>query len=169
MLKSSTNAALSLCILAATVSCGDAHPEHSNGAQQAPRTEASVESIEGPFDPAAEIRPDVIQAVPTSIGPGDLVELHFPEETERLIAYVLEAREGDGWELRYYLTARSEANDGEPDWTAAQETFSWVDLPVHGAGPDVVRIPPRAAPGEHRICTAASQDSICALVQIREF
>jgi hypothetical protein len=105
---------------------------------------------------------------PSDARPRDEVELHFPEETERGVAHVLEERVGDGWQLRYYLTSATEDHSDSIRWAPVGEDYSWIDLPVGGPGPDRIVIPDTAEPGEYRVCTGNAGTNFCAEIVVVE-
>lgn len=118
-----------------------------------------------PPEPEPQMRPDLLVLDPAQVMPGAIVEMHFPEETMRGIAFQLDRRTPAGWELRYWLT--SDGNGGEPNWAAAgTEGFGWEDVGVGGPGPDHVRIPDDAEPGSYRLCTANAGEDFCAPLEV---
>lgn len=125
-------------------------------------------SADGPLDETAEVRPDLVVAEPAQVEPGGLVELTFPEETERGTPWALELRDGDTWRANYLLS--SDANGGEPSWVGLEEPdrWAWDDIGVSGPGPDRVRVPDTAPPGSYRLCTANALDNICADLEITD-
>ena len=124
---------------------------------------------EGPWDPEAEIRPDLMEIHPDEASPGEFVELRFPQETSRGVGFVLEEWMDDGWEVRYFLTS-SEGREpsGPPEdpeawWMPPDnpDRLEWPDIGV--AGPvDYVLLPEPASAGEYRICTANTDPNFCA-------
>lgn len=122
----------------------------------------------GPYDESAVMRPDLIQPATDFVSPGDTLEIFFPEETGRGIAWSLESRSGDEWNLQYFMTASSGEVGGEPSWVDAADPdeYAWIDIGIVGPGPDLVPIPDTAEPGEYRLCTANSAPNICAEITI---
>lgn len=118
------------------------------------------------FDADAEMRPDLIQATPDPATPGQVVELTFPRETMRGIAFVLEKRSGETWAWRYVLTSSPADSQRDPAWSPANDHQGWEDLGVGGPGPDRVVIPETAESGDYRICTANAGDEFCTPLRI---
>jgi hypothetical protein len=113
------------------------------------------------------MRPDLLRIEPDRVAPGEIVRLHFPQESERGVGFVLEEAVGDDWGLRYYLTsAREPEETGDWQWTPAGEDHDWDGLGVIGPGPDLITIPDTAAPGHYRICTANARQNFCAPIDI---
>lgn len=56
----------------------------------------STPPARGPYNEDADIRPDLVEIQPTSASAGDVVELSFPKETGRGLAFVLERGDDDG-------------------------------------------------------------------------
>jgi len=109
----------------------------------------------GPNSHRAVLAPDRVRVEPPEVRAGDVVELHVAEPTARGRAYALERREGDGWEVHYYL-------DEGTWWYAGADVAITDDIVTD----PVVRlpIPGDAAGGRHRICTTEGE---CAPVTIR--
>jgi hypothetical protein len=80
------------------------------------------------------MRPDLMQASPDEAAPGDVVALTFPEETSRGVAFVLERRVGDTWDLRYFLFPGHRGGRG-PSWRTPAEDVGWPDVGVGGPVP----------------------------------
>lgn len=127
----------------------------------------SCASPSGPFDPDAEIRPDLLEVRPDVAAAGEHVELLFPEETVRGVGYVLERRNGDTWDWKYGL-ASTGGGGGEPTWWSASDSdrYPVPDIGVMGPGPDLVTIPDSAEPGDYRLCTSNAGDNFCAQVTV---
>lgn len=123
----------------------------------------------GPFDAEAEMRPDLLELDPDEVGPGATITMHFPEETSRGVAYVLEEEVGDSWELRYLLTAAEDAG-AQPSWWPVEERddAAWPDVGLMGPGPNWIQIPHTADPGSYRVCTANAGDEFCAPLEVTE-
>lgn len=111
-----------------------------------------------------------VSASPAS--PGETIEVRFPQETDRGIAWVLEEQDGNDWHVLYYLTAAINKNDsfGSPSWWSVDdnEGKGWPDIGVNGLGPDTIEIPDSIDPGTYRLCTANSVDNICTSLDINE-
>lgn len=129
---------------------------------------------EGPYDPEAEIRPDLMEVHPDTASPGEDVELHFPQELIRGVGFVLEERAGESWEVRYFLTVPDIGVGDDPpedlrgSWFPPDnpDRLEWPDVGVDGSIPGRALIPEPATPGEYRICTAMSDPSFCAELTI---
>lgn len=118
-----------------------------------------------PPPPEPEMRPELLVIEPSSAAPGDIVELRFPEETMRGVAFQLDAETADGWETRYWLT--SDGNGGPPSWVpVGTDGHGWPDVGVGGPGPDRVAIPDDVPPGRYRVCTANAGNDFCAPVEV---
>jgi hypothetical protein len=120
---------------------------------------------DGPFDPAAEIRPDLIVAEPQRVAPGEIVALTFPERTTRGIHFVLERRDDPSWDLVYHLIASADP-DEDSFFSPGDEGVAIPDIGITGPGPDRVRIPGDVARGSYRICTANAGDEFCAAIEV---
>lgn len=121
----------------------------------------------GPYDAAAELRPDLMTVDPEEARPGEVVTLRFPEQTRRGIGFVLEAEVDDAWELRYLLTAAEDAG-ASPSWRrpATSDGHRWPDVEVDGPGPNWIQIPHVADPGSYRVCTADAEEAFCAPIEV---
>lgn len=118
----------------------------------------------GPSDPDAVIDERLIRAQPHIAAPGDDVDLLFPTEVNRGIGFTLERRTVGDWTHQWSLT--SDAGPPEPMVHPGTEDVDWDAVGIDGPGPDRVRIPDDAEPGSYRICTAISQENICASIEI---
>ncbi|MBS2938517.1 hypothetical protein KDN32_12265 [Nocardioides sp. J2M5] len=106
-----------------------------------------------------------------SAGPGDTLEMRFPTDNQRGVAFSLSASSNGAWELAYFLVS----DWGQPDkysptwWPAADsEDRGWPQVLITGAGPDGVVIPESVAPGDYLLCTANAPDKACARLTITE-
>jgi hypothetical protein len=115
----------------------------------------------------SEGRSTGITVSPATAAAGQTVELAFSPRNRRGIAFTLDRSVANGWRTSYYLTAPSSPG-GRPTWWSVEESEDrgWDDLGVSGPGPDVVRIPGVAEPGEYRICTANARDRACGAVTV---
>ena len=122
---------------------------------------ATTSSIPAP-DPNARM---VVE--PSRAEPGDVVALSFPDEMERGILFVLEGRTVDGWLPAFFLTSDGPGPEWELTWQPPGGAGLAVeDIGVGGPGPDHVLIPPVAAPGIYRICTANAAEKVCAPIDV---
>jgi hypothetical protein len=126
----------------------------------------------GAHDPEAQMRPELFEISTSPANPGQTIEVRYPEETERGIAWVLEEKDGSIWHARYFLSATTGAYEGSgsPIWWAAGdgEGRGWVDIGIAGPGPDTLIIPDSIRPGTYRLCTANSLPNICTPLDIAE-
>lgn len=106
---------------------------------------------------------------PASAEPAQEVELGFPGDSERGIAFSLSQwRDGD-WKVAYYLTSDwGKPGDHPLGWWPVEdsENRSWVQVGISGAGPDRVLVPDTAKPGDYLLCTANAVDEACALITV---
>lgn len=115
--------------------------------------------------PAPEIRDDLIVATPATVLPGAIVELTFPEQTDRGVAFQLDEQVGGEWLIRWWMT--SDGNGGEPLAVRAGTTgHGWEDVGVGGPGPDRVLVHPDTEPGSYRLCTANAADDFCTSLEV---
>ena len=122
-----------------------------------------------PHDATAKVRSELMEVEPERAAPGEILAVHFPQETERGIAFVLEEETADGWNLRYFLVAGDEAGGAADWWTPADaEGRGWDDIGIGGSGPDFVEVPDTASPGSYRLCTANAGRNFCAPVDVVE-
>lgn len=128
---------------------------------------ASPEEPSGPHDPAAEFS-DLMVAEPSATLPGSRIELSFPDETVRGMGFVLEEEVGDGWDVRYFLTAAPAGGYPlEPSWVpAADGEPIWDSAGILGPGPDVVEVPDTATDGTYRVCTAMLLENHCTQIRV---
>ena len=94
----------------------------------------------------------------------------------RGIGFSLAARNGQGWEVKYYLTLVDESYSGTGGWQRVEDKgFAWPMVGVIGPGPNYVMVPSIAPRGTYRLCTAsethkpqqdAAPDEACALLTI---
>jgi hypothetical protein len=119
-----------------------------------------------PFDASAEIRPDLIVLQPSTVQPGSLVSVFFPDERMRGVHFVLESRHGEQWNLEYHLTSDWRGTRQPTSQKATDSAFGIEDIGFVGPEPDVISIPIDASPGEYRVCTGNSSPNICAELMI---
>lgn len=101
--------------------------------------------------------------------PGDKLNLRWPGEELRGIAYSLDAWEGTDWKTEYYISAVTQGDrpNHDPTWWDTGETgYGWVDIGVGGPGPDIAVVPDTAGPGIYRLCTANSPKQSCVLLTV---
>ena len=121
-----------------------------------------------PYDADAQMRPDLMVAAPNPAAPGGTVELTYPEQSPRGLAFVFERQMPDGsWNHVYFLVASpADRPDIRPEWFTAEQGAGWDDLGVGGTGPDRVVLPETAEPGPYRVCTANAGDEFCTPLRI---
>lgn len=131
---------------------------------------STTETPGAPYDPEAGIRPDLMVVTPNEVAPGDRVDLTFPAETMRGVAYVLERSTGEGWSTTHFLTSSTDGYGGSPSWVSADDPagYGWDDIGIAGPGPDELAIPDDATPGAYRICTANALENFCAEITLVE-
>lgn len=115
------------------------------------------------------MRPDLMTVTPAVADPGQHVELTFPLETGRGVAYVLELAVGDTWTTTHYLTSSSEGYDATPSAVSVDSVddyFGWEDIGIGGPGPDRILIPDDALTGPYRLCTANALENFCAEINL---
>lgn len=118
-----------------------------------------------PPEPEPQMRPDLLTLDPSPAAPGQLVTMHFPEQTSRGVAFQLDRRAGDGWEPVAWMT--SDGNGGEPVTVPAfTDGYGVNDVGVSGPGPDHVRLPDDVSSGGYRICTANAGEEFCAPLEV---
>lgn len=125
-----------------------------------------AEGADPTLDPASLGRMEVEDR---SYSPGDRVNIRWPGEHPRGIAYSLDLWTGENWKTRFYLSAHvgnGDASSDPPWWDADTEGHAWADLGVGGPGPDVAVVPPVAEPGTYRLCTANSPAQSCAMLTV---
>ncbi len=127
--------------------------------------DATPTVVSGPYDPGAEIRPDLIVAEPTRPAAGDVVALTFPEDSSRGIHFVLEQRVGDRWNLIYHLLSSADLSESSY-FAPGEDDIAIPDIGISGPGPDRVPIPEDVSPGSYRICTANAGDEFCAEIEV---
>lgn len=118
-----------------------------------------------PPEPEPQMRPELLVLEPQEAVPGQLVAMHFPEETPRGVAFQLDMLDSEGWVPVAWMT--SDGNGGEPVTVpVSTEGYGVVDVGVAGPGPDHVRLPGDVPPGDYRICTANAGDEFCAPLEV---
>ena len=156
--------------------CGE--PEPSGGAvppaspagssiAPVPTTEA-VPGTGEPYDPAARLRPDLMMITPEQVAPGGEVELTYPEQSERGVAFVLERAVGETWSTTHLLSSSTAGYGGQPSSVSvdAAEGYGWEDIGIAGPGPDLLVLPRDASIGASRICTANALENFCAEIDV---
>lgn len=128
-------------------------------------------SSSGTDDLPPDAPPSVV-AEPGSAAPGQMVELRFPTEVTRDVAWHMisyDLRTARWSEPLYLLISdRSDAPAG-PSWLPAEEPWTWDSVAVTGPGPDTVVIPDTAEEGLYAICPTDRVDfTNCATVTVGE-
>jgi len=142
------------------------------GSPTAPE-ESPATSI-GPYDPDAQMSPELMRVTPSPAVAGQPIEVRFPEETERGVGWVLEEQEDNLWHARWSLTAASGSygrdSENVPNWYPADDeaAFTWDALAIAGPGPDTLLIPDDAQPGTYRLCSANKIDNMCVKLEITD-
>lgn len=88
--------------------------DQQDAAADGPPHPGPVAPEEGPYDPDAEVRPDLLEISPDEASPGDRVELLYPQGTSRGVGFVLEERVDDSWQVRYFLTVPDIGDGDDP-------------------------------------------------------
>lgn len=112
----------------------------------------------GPYDPDAQMRPELMQVKPSPAVAGQPIEVRFPEETERGVGWVLEEQGNNSWHAGWSLTAASGSYDSEyvPNWYPADDEAAFaLGRPRHCRSgprysPDPGRCPTGYLPSLHR-------------------
>lgn len=120
-----------------------------------------------PPKPEPQLRPDLMVLEPDIAAPGEVAELHFPQETPRGVAFRLDRKVGDTWEPGWLMRA-TQGEQGIPKTVPVGTDFAFTDVGIGGAGPDRVLIPEDVAPGRYRVCTANAGDDFCAALAVSE-
>ena len=178
-----TIAGLVLAACGATEPAGGAVPPHSDVSVAPPGSVPSMSGpsttdasgtigSNGPHDPSAELRSDLMVVTPSVAEPGHEVAVTYPGGRERGLAYVLERSTGTDsngamWDATHLMTATTEGYGSAPSWRAYGDgEYDWEDVGFDGPGPDTLVVPDTALPGAYRICTGNSAENICAEVTI---
>jgi hypothetical protein len=110
--------------------------------------------------------PHLIRVQPERARPGEDVEVFFPESSSRGYAFWLERRRAVGFHPPEWWIepdfAQVEQGHDVPRYAPADEQFATADGEVWGPGPDLVRVPPEARPGEYRLCAGWDGEVMCA-------
>lgn len=96
---------------------------------------------------------------------GDVIELRFPSDNERGVAFSLSQPRGGDWTPVYFLVSDWGVPDKyAPTWWSAEgsEDRGWPQVLITGTGPDRVIVPDSAVPGDYLLCTANAADKECA-------
>lgn len=139
--------------------CGNSATPTAEGTLAVSAASAPHESTSTGQD-VADVR--LMEVVPEVAAPGSRVELYFPAETMRGVAFYLDERVDGDWEREYTLSAVSGDSPAEPTWAPRDEELAWDDVGINGPGPDEVVLPPDLNGGTYRICTANAVDEFCA-------
>ncbi len=153
-----------------TESAGDGVPSPSPTASSVAASTTDAPGTGSPYDPSADIRPELMTVTPNEVAPGVAIELMFPAETTRGVAYVLERAAGDTWGATHFLTSSTSGYGGRPTAVSVDsaEGYGWDDIGIGGPGPDRLVVPDDATPGAYRICTANALENFCAEITVSE-
>lgn len=126
----------------------------------------------GCTEPSASLDPKLegtMTITPASAEPAQEIELRFPGDSERGIAFSLSQWKDGDWEVAYYLTSDwGRSGEYAPSWWPVEdsEDRGWEQVGISGAGPDRVFVPDTAARGDYLLCTANAVDEACALLTV---
>jgi hypothetical protein len=107
---------------------------------------------------------------PDEASPGDTVNLYFPDEQSRAVAFALKGQKSGEWTPKYLLISDPEGYTPSMyrrPWVEWDEREGWEEIAIRGPGPDPVVIPPPATPGRYRICTLDPKDKYCGEIEVR--
>jgi hypothetical protein len=160
---------LALTACGATEPAGSALPAPSDvstaSSSIAPPTTTATDAggSNGPFDPDATIRDDLMVVESSVVANGQEVLVTYPGGRERGVAYVLEKLIDTTWYATHFMTATTSGYGTEPTWAeVGTEGYGWEDIGIAGEGPDRLIVPDSALAGRYRVCTANSVENICA-------
>lgn len=153
-----------------TEPAGDGPPSPSPTASTAVPSTTEMPGTGAPYDPSADVRPELMTVTPHEVAPGATIELMFPAETSRGVAYVLERAAGDLWSTTHFLTSSTSGYGGQPTAVSVDsaEGYGWDDIGIGGPGPDRLVTPDDADPGAYRICTANALENFCAEITVSD-
>ena len=106
---------------------------------------------------------------PTTTKPGQEIELRFPADSQRGVAFTFSQWIGGQWKLDYYLKSDWGEPGRAPDWWTAEEgeNRGWPQVAVTGPGPDRAIVPDTAPAGNYLLCTATNTNpEACALLTV---
>lgn len=160
-----TVALLRHAVASLTVGCLSAPDD--DGATRAKRESTLPPTATPTLDPSLAGR---IETDQRAYVPGDEVEVRWPGEEMRGVAYSMDMWTGAEWKTQFYISAvtlgyRPEAR---PVWWASEADHYWEDIGVGGPGPDIAVVPDIADPGTYRLCTANSPQKSCVLITVKE-
>ena len=121
---------------------------------------------------APSLDPDLkgtMTVAPASATPGQEVELSFPSDSQRGIAFSLARWREGRWDKEYYLTSDwGTPGNHAPTWWTVEDSANrgWEQVGISGGGPDRVLVPETASPGDYLLCTANALDEACALLTV---
>lgn len=99
------------------------------------------------------------------VEPGQSLQLRFPKDALRGVAFTLDRRVGSAWVQEFWLM--SDRGGSRPFAARVGEPFGWEDIGISGADPDTVVMPADAVPGRYRICTANTRPDMCGVFESR--
>jgi hypothetical protein len=101
-------------------------------------------------------------------GPGDVIDVHFPEHTLRGTDYVMSLRTHSGFVDAFQLGPVVSGESGAPTWRPIGDRLPVADLAIGGEGPDLLAVPESAAPGTYRVCIENMAQPLCDMVTVVE-
>lgn len=148
-----TRLAATLLASVALLGCGEQGESSSASAGDAYVTDASTD-------------PDLMQAVPDVVRPGDAIEVVFPRGSTRGPGFVLERAAGEDWVWHYAISSDTDAPDMVNTFTAEEfvaRNVEWNSGPAFDStDPHLIPVPDDAQPGRWRVCTVPDTPGLCA-------
>jgi hypothetical protein len=106
--------------------------------------------------PPPESDPLLILVTPDVARPGQVIELRFPTELPRGVAFFMSRWENDQWSEPLFLLISDQGHMSGigPVWRPRpSDRWGWRTIGIGGHGPDRLKVPDVAEPGLYRICT----------------
>jgi hypothetical protein len=154
------------CAPAETADNGGTEASDVPAEDTAPSTTAGDTSppTEGP-PPEVITDPARMVAEPDVIAAGEVTSVRFPLRDGRTPGFVIERSSVDGWVWEWAVHSDPDASD-QRVWSA--EEFQRLGV-AWSAGPGfdddrphLIPVPQGSSPGRYRVCTVASQPTLCA-------